>query len=48
MDKKSKDYNIGTEALRIQQEQNISFRQAFGIATRQKEAMKKHEEKTAK
>lgn len=45
---KAKDYNVGAEAIRIQEEQNISLRQAFGIATRLQTAMKNHEEKTAK
>ena len=45
MKQKAKDYNVGTEALRIQEEQNISFREAFAIATRHKTAMKTLEAK---
>lgn len=45
MKKKSKDWNVGVEAMRIMVEQNVTFRQAFDISTREKTALKKQEEK---
>lgn len=42
---KSKDWNVGNEAMRIMVEQNITFRQAFDISLREKKALKNHEEK---
>ena len=45
MKKKSKDWNVGVEAMRIMVEQNVTFRQAFDISTREKTALKKMEEK---
>lgn len=43
--KKSKEFNVGTEAMRIMEEQNITFKQAFDVALAEKRLLKKKEEK---
>lgn len=43
-----KEINVGAEALRISEEQNITFREAWPIALAAKKLQSKKEEKLSK
>lgn len=45
---KKKEINVGVEALRISEEQNITFKQAWDIALAEKKLKSKIEEKLSK
>ena len=42
---KEKEFNVGVEALRISEEQNVTFKQAWDVALAEKKLLARKKEK---